>query len=232
MSSQSTESPDGGRSRVLIVLGVSLVLAVLVIGIAARSTWQQDGPDPPAAEAGADIAAPADCDPVRSRPAEDNSHVDDRALEYPAPPAAGDHSGRWQVLSRSFYVEADRPEVSVLVHNLEHGYNILWYDQTVLDDPATLREVALIADGYAGSRRVPADAFIAAPWTAADGPVMPAGAHYALTHWYADPEDRTRSRADEVGYTMYCRTMTAHAVRQWMRRYPLRDAPEGYRINM
>jgi hypothetical protein len=90
--------------------------------------------------------------------------------------------------------------------------------------------VRAIADGYASLDRSPdpATAFIAAPWSAEDGDAFPEGMHYALTHWYADPTDRTRSRADEVGLTRYCANVSASLVRDWMTRYPLSDAPEGY----
>jgi hypothetical protein len=52
--------------------------------------------------------------------------------------------------------------------------------------------------------------------------------HYALTHWYADPTDRSRSRADEVGLTRYCAGISAEVVQAWMTDHPLRDAPEGF----
>ena len=54
----------------------------------------------------------------------------------------------------------------VLVHNLEHGYNILWYDQTVGDDRDALAWLGEVADPYAtlGRGRHPASAFVAAPW--------------------------------------------------------------------
>jgi len=52
--------------------------------------------------------------------------------------------------------------------------------------------------------------------------------NYALTHWYADPQDRTRSRSDEVGLTRYCADVDAETVQDWMDDYPLTDAPEGY----
>ena len=98
------------------------------------------------------------------------------------------------------------------------------------DDGAALADVREIADEYAslGRGRDPATAFIAAPWTADDGDAFPDGAHYAFTHWYADPADRTRSRADEIGLTRYCAGLSPEAVREWMTDYPLKDAPEGY----
>ncbi len=228
----AVRAPETGRSGPLLLVSVSLLVAALLVLLAVRLTGDDAASDPDAGATEDGEERRAVCDPVRGEPATDNSHVDDRELRYPAPPASGDHSGRWAVLARPFYTVADRPEASVLVHNLEHGYNVLWYDETVVDDAEALAQVQVIAEGYAGSGRDPADAFIAAPWTAADGGPMPDDRHYALTHWYADPDSRSRSRDDEVGYTMYCSSVTTGLVRRWMAAYPLRDAPEGYPINM
>ena len=230
MTAVGTGRREPGLTRRLVMLAVSVVVAVALAAFGVRAAWPDDGgPD------GTTVGGPterADCDPVGSQPATENRHVGDQRLTYPAPPSFGDHSERWAVLSRSFYTVADRPDVSVLVHNLEHGYNILWYDQSVADDPARLAQVEAIAAGYTGSGRNPGNAFIAAPWTAKDGGGMPAGVHYALTHWYADPDDATGSRSDEVGYTRYCREVSDDLVRRWMLDFPLQNAPEGYRVNM
>lgn len=217
-------------------LGLAVALAVVVLAVAG-GVWYQDRDrggttDSPVAAEGTAAGPAPGCGPVLREPAgAAGDHVDDAPITYSsAPPAFGDHRSRWEVLALTFYDVDDRPDVSVLVHNLEHGYTILWYDQTVLDDDAELDRVREIADGYAalGGGRDPATAFIAAPWTAEDGDGFPDGMHYALTHWYADPTDRTRSRDDELGVTRYCAGISAGVVQDWMDEYPLRDAPEGY----
>jgi hypothetical protein len=232
---------DSGLSGTGVFLAVSLVVTAVLVAVFV-APWSDDEPDGRATDsAGAvvdetdetdETAAEAACDPVLSQPADKNRHIDDRPLTYPEPPSFGHHSSRWAVLSPPFYSVADRPDVAVLVHNLEHGYNILWYDETVVDDATALAQVRTMAREYAGRDRDPARAFIAAPWTVQDGGSMPEGRHYALTHWYADPDDRSRSRQDEVGYTMYCSSVTPDVVRQWMRDYPLEDSPEGHPVNM
>ena len=149
-------------------------------------------------------------------------------ISYTAsPPAAGDHRDQWAYYAPNFYGVGDRPEVGVLVHNLEHGYNVLWYDETVIEDPALLDQVRTLAESYDGARRDPATALIAAPWTSEDGPPFPAGMHFALTHWYADPDDPTRSRADERGYTQYCAGLSDDAVAAFMENYPSPMHPKG-----
>lgn len=232
-------SPVPERSRRRIQLGLAVALALAAIGVAGWS-WNQDrdrsprtGSSVEAAGTGADPSGSEPrCGPVLRQPAgEAGDHIDDEPITYSAaPPSFGDHRSRWEVRALTFYDAEDRPEVPTLVHNLEHGYNILWYDQTVLDDDDERAQLQEIADGYAtlGSEPDPATAFIAAPWTAKDGGAFPDDMHYAFTHWYADPTDRTRSRDDELGLTRYCTDVTADLVQEWMEDYPLRDAPEGY----
>jgi hypothetical protein len=222
--------PESADRRHLIL---TLTLAVVVIGSVG---WflrpdgnRRESPDGVAAVPANATASEPGCGPVLREPVGDaGDHIDAPISYSSAPPSFGDHNSRWEVRARPFYDVDDRPDVSVLVHNLEHGYNILWYDQAVLDDVRALTRVQVIAAAYAtsGRERDPATAFIAAPWTASDGEAFPDGMHYALTHWYADP--LTRSRADEVGLTRYCSGISAEVVQDWMQSYPLRDAPEGY----
>ena len=180
-----------------------------------------------------ETASDADCGPIVEEAVESSAHVNDGPISYSAaPPAAGDHRDRWAHYSRNFYEVADRPEVGELVHNLEHGYNVLWYDDTVVEDTELLDELRLLAESYDGAERDPDTALIATPWTAEDGAPFPDGMSYALTHWYADPADRTRSRADERAVTQYCDGLSPDVVQEWMDDYPLQHAPEGFRANM
>src|ERR1700712_3582794 len=50
-----------------------------------------------------------------------------------APPSYGYHWGNFLSGAelRTFYSRGDRPEVERLVHSLEHGHTILWYDDTI-----------------------------------------------------------------------------------------------------
>ncbi len=222
------------------MVGVSVLLAAVVIGVAGWQLWQDRTREQPQdvriddRPATTDVSASQPvCGPVRQEAVDASQHVDDRPIDYDAaPPSFGDHRSWWDYYARNFYQVEDRPEVAVLVHNLEHGYNILWYDAAVADDAAALAQVQELAEGYSGARRDPDTALIAAPWTSADGGRFPRGMHYALTHWYADPDDHTRSRADEIGYTRYCQELSAGAVERWMQAYPLEDSPEGFPGNM
>jgi hypothetical protein len=218
-----TRSP--ARRRLAIVLPLALVLGV------AGWSWRDDDGRPASTRAADESRGPGCGDVLREPTGGAGDHIDDEPITYAsAPPAFGDHASRWEVRALSFYDVETRPPVPTLVHNLEHGYNILWYDETVIADVEAMDRVRAIADAYAtlDRERDPATAFIAAPWTSEDGTGFPDGMNYALTHWYADPNDRSSSRADELGLTQYCADVSTEVVRKWMDDYPLRDAPEGY----
>ena len=83
----------------------------------------------------------------------------------------------------------DRPELEALVHNLEHGYTILWYDAV---DRRRRRRSSTSIDGIADKFRSDSDnlryKFIAAPWTSDDekeSGKFPDGMHVAISHWSA-----------------------------------------------
>lgn len=214
-----------------IRLGAAVLVGAGAIAGVATLLWEGGRPHDAAPSSAS--AAPVVCGPLIVNPVESSNHIDDEPIDYPAgPPAAGDHRSRWAYFARNFYAVADRPEVAELVHNLEHGYSILWYDESIADDPALLREVGTLSKSYDGAKRDPDTALIAAPWTAADGPAFPPNMTVALTHWYADPKDNTRSRADERALTKYCTGLAPETVAAWMRTYPLSDSPEGAPGNM
>ena len=50
------------------------------------------------------------------------------------PPSFGPHNPVPADQGNHFFTADDRPPVEVLVHNLEHGWTIVWYDETVAAD--------------------------------------------------------------------------------------------------
>ena len=152
-------------------------------------------------------------------------------IVYPtAPPAYGSHWSEPGVapapFNRKFYTEQDRPELEALVHNLEHGYTILWYDETVAGDPDAVDVVEAIAEKLHGVDDL-RKKFIAAPWTAEDegesGP-FPDGRHVALSHWSVG-SDRN-DPAQRLGVFQYCSEPSGAAVEQFMLAHPDTDSPE------
>jgi len=140
--------PKTRRRRHLVIV----VAVALVVIAAAGSAWltERDGSRPTSAAVtgqGAPDSTASKCGPVlRTSAAGAGEHIDNAPIAYPAPPSFGDHRSRWEVRAASFYDVDSRPEVAVLVHNLEHGYNILWYDETVADDNDAVARVQEIAE--------------------------------------------------------------------------------------
>ncbi len=141
-------------------------------------------------------------------------------LEYDAaPPAYGEHWSEFLTTEqyRTIFTTKDRPPKEQLVHSLEHGHTVLWYDATLADDKtqyAALEEI---------SRKVEVgDGLVIVPWVSegedVDGGAFPGGAHLALTHWTgSDPAE---------GVWQYCDGVSGKAVKSFILDYPKSDSPE------
>lgn len=88
------------------------------------------------------------------------------------PPTSGPHYAR--SFDPGFYRPSD-PAVQVphpegyLLHNLEHGYVIFWYNCTVLDDPSCetlMGKIQSVMDQHPGKK------LIAFPWDSTENPVV------------------------------------------------------------
>lgn len=214
------------RRRNFMIVGVCIVVALLIVGAAAyrpiKDWWDLRQFEEIEL---AQIGAPASvCQEVTTKPATGNQeHVDEGTpLTYAdAPPATGRHYPVWEPISRKFY-GADRPELGYLVHNLEHGYTVLWYDETAADDPEMADQVRAIAEKFEGDESNFRLKFKAAPWTEADGAAFPEGQHVAMTHWSAGDG----SEGGQVGVTQYCAEPSGEALEAFMDEYPYTDSPE------
>lgn len=172
------------------------------------------------------------CGEVTTKPSEGNAdHVDEsQQVEYTdAPPVFGAH---WNVaglapatFQRKFYTSNDRPEIEALVHNLEHGYTILWYDETAAADDDMLNTIEGIADKFTEDDENFRLKFIAAPWTSEDGEDFPEGQHIALTHWSAGGNGET-DPSKQQGVWQYCSEPSGAALKSFMDKYPYTDSPE------
>lgn len=219
------EQQRAEKRRSSMMIGAAVAVALVIIGLGAYPLLKQERlADEELASLGVSADAAACTDPVAVKAEGNNDHRELGApLEYDqSPPAAGPHYPDWATLERKFYTAKDRPELGRLVHNLEHGYNVLWYDETIAEDPDKLAEVKAIASKFEGSSFE--DKFIAAPWTAEDGDPFPDGAHIALTHWSmggtnGNPEG-------QHGITQYCGEPSGEVVSTFVEDYPYTDAPE------
>jgi len=230
------------RTRGLAIVAVCAVVAIVIVAAAAwgpirdqiqtassnSKALQDIGQSSSAAGCGGDIELPADGN---------QQHVpESQTVTYTTePPAFGPH---WNVagvapvtMARKFYTPDDRPPLEALVHNLEHGYTLLWYDATVANNASELNEIRAIANKFAGTDDW-RDKFIAVPWTAADAATekkplqtFPSGTHIAFAHWSAGGNGNTDT-SKQVGAFQYCSGVSGAALKQFMIDYPYTDSPE------
>ena len=210
------------RRRSLLILGACVLVVLALLGSAVfvyvkDLREQEKAKGTPLAQLGAKASA-AGCDPVKKATANgNNNHIDPGTpIPYPeAPPAFGPHWGNYLQGSeiRNFYTVDDRPEVERLVHSLEHGHTILWYDDTVKPGTDAYKDVQAISKKFSEEQK-----FIAAPWTEKDGKPFPSGKHVALTHW-TGPEN-------QQGITQYCTLPSGAVVSKFTKDYPASNAPE------
>jgi hypothetical protein len=225
------------KKRGYAIIGVCMLVALLMIGAAAYkpiSDWW-DGrqlDDVAVDEIGA--SAEAACQDITTKKADGTqNHVPPGTpVEYTtAPPAFGAHWNEAGVapapFERKLYTEDDRPELESLVHNLEHGYTILWYDETVADDSSAMDDIKAIAEKFDETDNDMRDKFIAAPWLSSDenGKSFPEGQHIAFTHWSIGGEGQTDT-SKQVGAFQYCSAPSGAALEAFMDKYPYFDSPE------
>ena len=224
------------RRRGFVIVGVCVVIALLIVGSAwwvsglplspqwfAERKFQKLNLD----EIGASTAA---CQKVETKPATGSSeHVPtDTPVSYKdSPPAFGAHWNEPGVapapIERHLYAEDDRPALESLVHNLEHGYTILWYDDTIAGDDEAMSQLDAIAGKFTDDQNF-RNKFIAAPWTSDDGDAFPDDQHVAITHWSAGGGDA--AEGSQVGVWQYCSDVSGAALEDFMLKYPYTDSPE------
>ena len=142
-------------------------------------------------------------------------HVADGTVEKydTVPPSYGPHWAQPAYPAREFYTARDRPEMEQLVHNLEHGYTIVWYDKTIkgaqLDALQDIATRARTEDAVG-----PTGKFIVSAWDDAYG-TFPGGKHLGISHWGAD-----------AGHVQLCGKVSGAAVQTFIEDFPASDSPE------
>jgi len=158
---------------------------------------------------------------VEDKAAGNSDHLPEgTSISYPtSPPSSGSHYQTPAPFSRKFYSVEDRPALGNLVHNLEHGYTILWYDDAIAGDKAKTDAIERLAKTFDSNDQ--ASKFIAAPYTAKDGgPSWPAGKNSAFSHWGGGEPSAQK------GYRQFCGELSGEALKQFMDKYPASDSPE------
>jgi Protein of unknown function (DUF3105) len=225
------------RRRGFAIVGVCTVIAVLIVVAAAyrpvKNWWDlRKFKDLNLSSIGAPASV---CSDITTKKADGNQqHVPTgtQVTYSTAPPAFGSHWNEQGVapapFNRKFYTDKDRPELEALVHNLEHGYTILWYDQSIADDADQLNVIDGIADKFRSDSNNLRYKFIAAPWTAQDekeSGKFPDGMHIAISHWSAGGSGQSDA-SKQVGVFQYCSQPSGEALKAFMLKYPYTDSPE------
>ena len=217
------------KRRGMMIVGVCTAIAVLIVGAAAyqpvKDWWDLRAFNDLGVS---EIGAPAStCQDVETKPATGNAeHVPtDTPVTYKrTPPAFGSHWNEAGVapatIERKLYTD-DRPAIESLVHNLEHGYTLLWYNDTIADDEEAMENLRAIAGKFGDSGNF-RNKFIAAPWTSEDGEPLPDGQNVAFTHWSTGGA----GGEEQSGVWQFCSGVSGAALEQFMLDYPYLDSPE------
>lgn len=225
------EEKGSAKRRSYAIVGVCSLVALVLLGLAVVPIVRENLELSSYADMElSEIGAPATACQDANREAADGNqqHVEEgTAIDYTTgPPAFGTHFFSPAAMDRKFYTAADRPELGTLVHNLEHGYTVLWYDETAAADEETMRQIRAIADKFPGTTNL-RNKFKAAPWTAEDenGTEFPEGQHIAFTHWSAGGSGNT-DPAQQEGVWQYCEAPSGAALDTFMLENPYTDSPE------
>lgn len=172
------------------------------------------------------VQSAASCDPVMTQTPQgqevsgvNGNHVTiGTKITYRfSPPAFGQHWPNFLngTERRNFWSPDDRPDLERVVHSLEHGHTIYWYDDTITPGSTEYKDLQAIADKFSDDPY-----FNISPWKSSDGGAFPSGKHVALTHW-------TGSGSKQAGVWEYCGKPSGEAVKSFTTTYPSSNAPEA-----
>jgi Protein of unknown function (DUF3105) len=221
---QRIEKARERRVRVIIIAASAAVLLVLVAAIGyAVLDARKNTPEVAITSIGVPASA-ASCDPPttdKAKASGDHIKANTKVKYGTVPPSTGPHLDAPQVGERKFFTAADRPAMEVLVHNLEHGYSILWYDVAAGEaKKAQLEQLATVVNKLPPA----ADKFLVSAWDPAYGQ-FPAGKKFALSHWSATigPDGKATAPA---GHRQLCGDLSGDVVKSFVDKFPRTSAPE------
>lgn len=164
------------RRTTILIIAVCAVLGVLIVGSAVYfGTKNKSAASSSLDEIGVTKEAAA-CDAVAEEKAtgsSDHTARDGDPVQYDKiPPTSGRHNPTPLPVGRKkFYTRTENPPPERAVHNLEHGYMVIWYDSKVTEPQLkTLEDAATAAEGK----------FLFVPWQRGD---FEGDKHIGLTAW-------------------------------------------------
>src|SRR5690349_11842262 len=214
------EQSRSDRRRTIIIVVCSIVVGLAIIAYPAIKLVQDSRTKNQALTDFGVAASAASCDPATNDAAggtQDHRPDGEKILYSVSPPSSGPHYAVWAPFDKKFYSTSDRPPVENLVHNLEHGYTILWYRDTLpknqIDEIEKLSKSKL-PDRSSGK-------FIAAPYKQSEGQGWPEGKNLAFAHWSGPGADQK-----SFGHRQFCGSVSGDALKQFLEKYPATDAQE------
>jgi hypothetical protein len=205
------EAKRAERRRNLIAYGSAGVVALVILALAVVPPLWKSAHDPakkPLSSFGVKASA-ADCTDVKVTDTR-RDHVTKPVTDYKnIPPASGPHFNNEsspETSTTRFFPPSYKTVVESYVHNLEHGYLVIWYAPDLSSaDQATLKKIATRAAKDRTANKVKV-----VPWPKDRGE-FPAGKKIALTAW---------------GFEQTCGQVSGEAVSKFSKAHPVKDAPE------
>lgn len=205
------------RKRTLLTAGIGLGAGVLILG-GAGAYIVADQSNKPSNKSFSEFgvaAADAGCTDVQtSATSGGNEHVTTSVDYATSPPSSGPHNPQWIGYpggpSQHFFSVDEAPAVENVVHNLEHGHNVVWYLPTLPEDQVdTLRDLAdKISDDTDTYK------FLVVPWDTSKGD-FPEGKNIGMSHW-----------GKTEGSVQHCATVSGEAISSFVDAHPSSDSPE------
>ena len=207
------------RTTIIVAVAAGAVVVVLIglVFVTVRN-YRQNNPDQVSLIGVA--AADASCDDVETDAATGvNEHVgpgtstpDITSVEYDSvPPTHGQHFVQPQFPADPFYTAETRPAIETLLHNLEHGYTVVWYSE---DLPAEQQDELKAISDLARDMDETGGKFIVSAWDTAYGE-LPDDKQVALSHWGV-----------ESGKRQLCGAVSGAAIEKFVLDNPYTDSPE------
>jgi hypothetical protein len=202
------------RRRNLLVAGAAAVVVLVLVALVVVVVRDYRANNPDQLRLVGVPRGDADCDDVTTDEGsgDDVSNHVEGTVEYETvPPSFGPHFASPVYPAAPFYAADDRPPMEQLVHNLEHGYTVVWYaedlPQAQVDQLEQISGIARDADDTRGK-------FIVSAWDDAYGE-LPEGKQVALSHWGAEESHR-----------QLCGSVSGEVVEQFVQDFPASDSPE------
>jgi hypothetical protein len=211
------------KRRTLYIVAASIVVGLAIIAYPAIRLIQDSRTRNTAITDLGVAASAASCDkPTEDAASGTQDHQPDGTdIKYAvSPPSSGSHYATWAPFDRKFYTLEDRPPVPNLVHNLEHGYTILWYNEATANNAEQTALIEKLSKSKLPDGSM--NKFIAAPFKTSEGAAWPAGKTIAFSHWSGPGADGTTS----FGHRQFCGSISGEALQQFMDKYPALDAQE------